>query len=142
MRGEPRPNVHDLRVLIETIGRERTERELGVHRTTVKRWLDGSVKLPAAVHAHIRALLGHLPGTDGQWEGWRFWQGRLYCREWREGFTADEVVGIPHLHQRIAQLERFLSEANAKIADLVRERAVRDVAANDAAEVRPGVRSR
>lgn len=136
------PNTRDLRALIELRGREPVERLLGVHRTTVTRWLDGSVRMPEHAQLMVSMLLGNMPGTDGQWEGFRFWKGKLYCREWREGFTAGEVVGIPHLHQRIALLERLLDQKDEVIASLVKERAVREVAANDAAEVRPATRSR
>lgn len=61
--------ARDLQTLIEKLGRVRVERELNVHRTTVKRWLDGTVKIPGAKHQVIRMLLGDLPGTCGKWTG-------------------------------------------------------------------------
>lgn len=60
--------ARDLQTLIEKLGR--VERELNVHRTTVKRWLAGQVKIPGAKHQVIRMLLGDLPGTCGKWTGW------------------------------------------------------------------------
>lgn len=69
--------ARDLQTLIEKLGRTRVERELNVHRTTVKRWLDGTVKIPGHQHQVIRMLLGDLPGTAGKWTGWRFQDGEL-----------------------------------------------------------------
>ena len=45
--------ARDLRQLIAAIGQRRVERELNVHRTTVLRWLKGSVKIPGHQHQVI-----------------------------------------------------------------------------------------
>jgi hypothetical protein len=128
-------HLYDLRDLIEMRGRDTTERLLNVHRTTIKRWLDGSVKMPEATRLMVRMLLGHLPGTEGQWEGWRFWKGELHSPE-GERFRVGDLTGLRYERLAADAARRELAEARATIADLVRERAVRDVAANDAAEVR------
>jgi hypothetical protein len=47
-------------------------RELDIHRTTLRRWLKEEIKIPGHQHQVIRLLLGDLPGTAGQWSGWRF----------------------------------------------------------------------
>lgn len=63
-------HLWDLQQLIELHGRDKTERMLGVHRTTVTRWLDGRVSMPVAQRTMVQWLNGNLPGTDGQWTGW------------------------------------------------------------------------
>lgn len=57
--------VRHLRQLIELVGQVRVERELNVHRTTVRRWLSGQVKAPGHQHHVIKMLLGDLPGGGG-----------------------------------------------------------------------------
>lgn len=128
-------HLHDLRHLIELRGRDAVERELNVHRTTVKRWLDGSVRMPEAARTMVRMLLGHLPGTDGKWQGYRFWKGELWSPEGYR-YTETDVSGIRLERQLLDIQRRRIAELEAQVASLVRERAVRDVAANDAAEVR------
>jgi hypothetical protein len=128
-------HLYDLRDLIEMRGRDAAERLLNVHRTTIKRWLDGSVKMPETTRLMVRMLIGHLPGTDGHWEGWRFWKGELHSPE-GERFRVGDLTGLRYERLAADAMRRELAEARATIADLVRERAVRDVAANDAAEVR------
>ena len=107
----------DLIRLIELIGQRRVERELNVHRTTVQRWLDGRVRIPGSRHLAVRALLGDLPGTAGAWTGWRFHDGHLLSPD-GEKYTAGQVMAIGLQRQRIAQLERDLLAAKARIAIL------------------------
>lgn len=52
--------IRDLRRLIELIGQRRVELALDVHRTTVARWLAGTVRLPGAQLLAVRGLLGVL----------------------------------------------------------------------------------
>lgn len=67
----------DLRRLVELIGERGVLRQLNVHEKTLYRWLTGRVHIPGRQHLAIKALLGDLPGTDGKWTGWRFWEGQL-----------------------------------------------------------------
>lgn len=83
--------VRDLKNLIDRIGQVRVERELNVHRTTVKRWLNGQVKIPGHQHQVIKMLLGDLPGTAGKWTGWRFHDGQLVSPA-GDAFDAGSVV--------------------------------------------------
>ena len=94
----------DLDHLLQAIGQLAVERELNVHRTTVQRWQRGHVRIPGAKHQAIRMLLGDLPGTEGQWSGWRFWKGKL----WSPGgdqFSAGDVLAISLLRQQLAARE-------------------------------------
>lgn len=122
----------DLRHLIELIGQRRVERELNVHRTTVRRWLSGQTQIPGAQALAVRGLLGDLPGTVGRWSGWRFHDGHLLSPA-GEQFTAGQVMAIGLQRQRISQLERDLLAAKARV--LLLEQAYPQ-AANDEQRVR------
>lgn len=105
----------DLARLIELIGQRRVERELNVHRTTVKRWLEGTVKIPGAQHQAIRGLLGDLPGTAGQWTGWRFHDGRLLSPA-GDAFSAGQVLSLILLRQQLATQQREIAELKVRLA--------------------------
>ena len=94
----------DLDHLLEAIGLIAVERELNVHRTTVQRWQRGVVRIPGAKHLAIRQLLGDLPGTAGQWSGWRFWKGELIAPGGNR-FTAGDVLSLIFLRQQLAARE-------------------------------------
>ena len=94
----------DLDHLLQTIGQIAVERELNVHRTTVQRWQRGLARIPGAKHQAIRMLLGDLPGTEGEWSGWRFWKGKL----WSPGgdqYAAGDVLSLIFLRQQVRALE-------------------------------------
>lgn len=90
----------DLDHLLQEIGQIAVERELNVHRTTVQRWQRGKIRIPGAKHLAIRQLLGDLPGTAGQWSGWRFWKGELIAPGGNR-FTAGDVLSLIFLRQQI-----------------------------------------
>lgn len=107
--------VQDLRTLIERLGRQRVERELNVHRTTVLRWLDGKVKIPGHQHQVIRMLLGDLPGTAGKWAGWRFHDGELLSPA-GDRFSAGHVLSIILLRQQLASQQREIAALKVQLA--------------------------
>lgn len=101
--------------LISQIGQPSVERQLDVHRTTVKRWLKGQVKIPGAKHLAIRELLGHLPGTDGKWEGWRFWQGKLNSPG-GDQYGPGDVLSLVLLRQQLSAQRREIEALRVKLA--------------------------
>lgn len=109
----------DLDHLLEAIGQIAVERELNVHRTTVQRWQRGLIKIPGAKHQAIRMLLGDLPGTAGEWSGWRFWKGKLWSPD-GAGFSAGDVSSIIFLRQQLsaqeAELKKLKSAARSATA--------------------------
>lgn len=107
--------VRDLRSLIDLIGQHRVERELNVHRTTVLRWLKGSVKIPGHQHQVIRMLLGDLPGTCGKWSGWRFHQGHLIAPG-GDAFDAGQVLSLVLLRQQLTAQRREIVKLRAQLA--------------------------
>lgn len=119
-KAEPRLEVNrrparDLRALIDQIGQVRVERELNVHRTTVRRWLSGQVKIPGHQHQVIKMLLGDLPGTGGQWSGWRFHDGELLSPA-GERFSAGQVLSLGLLRQQLSALQTELVRLKARLA--------------------------
>lgn len=119
--------VLDLERLLELIGQPSVERQLDVHRTTIGRWLSGQVKIPGAKHLAIRELLGHLPGTDGKWEGWRFWQGKLNSPG-GDQFAPGDVLSLILLRQQLTAQRREIVELKARLMQA--ERSVQ-VSANE-----------
>ena len=107
--------ARDLQTLIEKLGRTRVERELNVHRTTVKRWLAGQVKIPGAKHQVIRMLLGDLPGTCGKWTGWRFQDGELLSPA-GDRFDAGQVLSLVLLRQQLTQRDREIAALKVQLA--------------------------
>lgn len=105
----------DLAELIDKLGSTRVERELNVHRTTVKRWVAGQVKIPGHQHQVIRMLLGHLPGTEGKWPGWSFSQGELVAPS-GAAYRAGDVLAIGLERQRIRALENELHQLKIRLA--------------------------
>lgn len=105
----------DLKALIDLIGQRRVERELNVHRTTVLRWLKGSVKIPGHQHQVIRLLLGDLPGTCGKWQGWGFRDGKLYAPG-GDAFDAGQVLSLVLLRQQLAAQRREIMKLRAQLA--------------------------
>lgn len=105
----------DLRALIDTIGRVRVERELNVHRTTVARWLEGTVKIPGHQHQVIRMLLGDLPGTCGKWNGWRFYDGQLVAPSGKDSFGPGDVLSLIILRQQLTAQRREIEALKIRL---------------------------
>ena len=108
------PGRH-LRQLIELIGQRRVERELNVHRTTVKRWLTGQVRIPGHQHLAIRGLLGDLPGTCGRWTGWRFHEGELLSPG-GDRYRPGDVLALVLLRQQLAAQGREIQTLKVRLA--------------------------
>ena len=125
-----RPPLTDLADLIERIGRPAVLRHLNIHRTTLMRWESGAVRLPQRTHHLVRELLGHLPGTDGQWEGWRFWRGLLYDPA-GDAWSPGDVQARHWERQLIDSLTRRVAELEAQVASMSVDPFVRERAAND-----------
>lgn len=106
--------INDLKALIELIGQRRVERELNVHRTTVRRWALGETAIPGAQRLAIRALLGDHPGTAGAWTGWRFHDGKLLSPA-GEAFSAGDILALILLRQQLTAQRRELDTLRARV---------------------------
>lgn len=119
----------DLRLLIDAIGQRQVERALNVHRTTLARWLAGTVRISGADHQAIRCLLGDLPGTAGAWTGWRFHAGLLHSPA-NDTYEPGEILAVRLQQQRVAALDRENRELKARIRVLEKTLDVMTPAAN------------
>ena len=108
--------LRDLRALLELIGPVRVGRELNVHRTTIGRWLKGEVKIPGHQHQVIRMLLGDLPGTCGQWTGWRFHDGELVAPSGKDSFRSGDVLSLIILRQQLTAQRREIEQLKIRLA--------------------------
>lgn len=120
----------DLERLLELIGQRALERQLDVHRTTILRWRSGQIKIPGRQHQAIRELLGHLPGTDGKWEGWRFWQGKLNSPG-GDQFDPGQVLSLILLRQQLAAQRHEIDRLRVRlaVAEAAQPQAANDVRA-------------
>jgi hypothetical protein len=107
--------LRDLSALLEKYGEPGVCRQLNVHRTTVRRWLKGEVQIPGHQLQVIRLLLGHLPGTEGQWAGWSFFKGELVAPN-GNAFKAGDVLAIGLERQRVKALEQELYALKIRLA--------------------------
>jgi len=121
----------DLRALLEKHGEKYVCRQLNVHRTTVRRWLSGQVKIPGHQHQVIKMLLGDLPGTEGKWTGWHFYQGQLVSPA-GDTYTAGQVLSLVLLRQQLTAQQQEVERLRIRLA--IAENAVDRLApaANDA----------
>lgn len=124
------PGRH-LRQLVELIGDRAVARELNIHPKTLYRWLTGRTPIPGRQHLAIKLLLGDLPGTDGQWHGWRFVRGELVSPA-GEAFRAGDILSLILLRQQLTAQRQELEALKVRLA--IAEQAVEDLApaANDA----------
>lgn len=105
----------DLRALLEKHGDKYVCRQLNVHRTTVRRWLAGRVKIPGHQHQVIKMLLGDLPGTDGKWTGWHFYLGQLVSPA-GDTYSAGQVLSLVLLRQQLTAQQQEVERLRIRLA--------------------------
>lgn len=104
---------------IDTIGREIVLRELGIHRSTLARWINGSRRPPRAAALLLRLWAsGRLPGMGADWIGFRFRGDRLYLPDSRVFYTAREIDGW---HYQRAALDALQAKCARLEAQLIAE---------------------
>lgn len=117
--------------LLARVGEARAMYELGVHRTTIYRWLKGKVEIPKSV-MYVMRDLAYGVGVDPDWENWKFYKGHLVSPT-REQFTPGDLLAIRYMRGQIDALNRANKELEGKVKALSVDAAVRAGAANDAA---------
>ena len=120
------------------VGESRALAVLQINRTTLGRWLAGTVKVPHAAALVLRQLADGVPpgGTD-DWRGFA-WDGDALVTPTGERLTARELDGLHWQRQYTNALKRRVAELEGVIESLRRVGG----SANDAiaAEVRGAVR--
>lgn len=124
------PGRH-LRQLVELLGESAVARELNVHPKTLYRWLTGRTPIPGRQHLAIKLLLGDLPGTDGQWNGWMFRQGELVSPG-GDRYQPGHVLSLVLLRQQLTAQRQEMDSLRVRLA--IAEEALERLApaANDA----------
>jgi hypothetical protein len=124
----------ELRQLVETIGLERSEDLLRVHRTTLKRWLNAQSRIPDAALLTLRAAaFGQMPGRKREqaWNGWYFADGKLWSPEdvW---FEPGQLRALPYLKGEVEALRRQVADLRSALAASRHAGEIRYPAANEA----------
>jgi len=105
----------DLNALIDRIGEIAVLRALNIHEKTLYRWVTGRGQIPGRQHLAIQVLLGEIPGTQGQWSGWFFKDGKLWSPE-NTPFTAGELRASFYDADRISALQREVTALRVKLS--------------------------
>lgn len=126
-------SARELEHLVNELSETTAVRLLGVHRTTISRWIRGKSRIPESALITLRAALyGERPGDVGKiWEGWRFGPGgHLYAPDVFP-YTAGDLLAQRVERRLIKTLFKRVDELDAKVLSLTKELAKHDVAAND-----------
>jgi Phage protein len=107
--------LRDLEQALEVIGQPALLRALDIHRTTLRRWQSRQVKIPGDKVQVIRMLLGHLPGTDDKWPGWRFGGGFLISPS-GDRFEAGQVLSLILLRQQLSAQQQEVERLRIRLA--------------------------
>lgn len=105
----------DLRALIERIGESRLCFELNIHPKTLYRWKVGKTPIPGRQHLAIKLLLGDLPGTEGRWTGWHFYQGELVSPG-GDRYEPGHVLALVLLRQQLTAQRQEIERLRVHLA--------------------------
>jgi len=132
----PAPPTHpeDIARVVDQIGTRDALSALGVHRSTLARWLAGRSVIPRPAWLLLVLLAdGRLPGMSEDWRDFRFVGDRLHQIGTRTSYTAREIAGWHYQVAHAQALARRIAELEKQNAQLLR---IGDFqAANDAIAV-------
>ena len=107
--------------LVDAVGERRAAELCTVHRTTVMRWLDGSVQIPPAALAILRFHAeGVPPGCGDAWRGFKWSGNTLTTPDGRATLSAHEIAGAAHLQAYQSALERRVHELESQLIEMAR----------------------
>lgn len=91
------------------------------HRTTVARWLDGSVQIPWPAYAMLKFHAeGVPPGCGDAWQGF-YWSGdTLTCPDGKTRLSAQEIAGSGYQRQHSAALEARCEQLTKELIAMTR----------------------
>lgn len=117
------------------VGESRALTVLQINRTTLGRWLAGTVKVPHAAALVLRQMAeGIPPGGSDHWQGFRF-EGDELVTPAGDYVAAHRIEGLAWQDQYIEALKRRVAELEAVIDGLRRIGG----SANDAVNTPPRV---
>lgn len=138
----PPAGPEEVRRVVEIVGEARAIELCGIHRTTLGRWLDGSVQIPKADYA---VLLFHAdgvpPGCGDHWRGFHWSGNALTCPDGRTTLAARELEGWQYKIAHIEALQRRVATLDGQLVEMAR-RLGTDGAANDSFSGVQDVRTR
>jgi len=114
----PPTDPAEIAAAVDKIGVRRTLQTLGIHRSTLARWLAGSCVIPRPSWLLLVLLAeGRLPGMSKDWRDFRFVGDRLHLVGTRTSYSAREIAGW--------QYQMAHSEAlSAQVLELRRQNAL------------------
>lgn len=111
----------DIAAAVDQIGKRRTLAVLGIHRSTLARWLAGTATIPRPTWLLLTLLAdGRLPGMSDDWRQFRFEGDRLCLIGTRHAYTAREIAGWPYQVQHAQALARQVADLQKQNAQLLR----------------------
>lgn len=111
----------DIAAAVDQIGKARTLAVLGIHRSTLARWLAGTATIPRPSWLVLILLSeGRLPGMSSDWRDFRFDGDRLHLIGTRHSYSAREIAGWHYQTAHTAALSRALEAARSRTEYLLR----------------------
>jgi hypothetical protein len=117
----PPKNPDDIQMALDTIGQTKALKVLGVHRSTLARWLSGASVIPRASWLLLALWSqGRLPGMSADWQDFRFQGDTLALVGTRIAYTAREIAGWQYQTAHAQALARRIAELEKQNAHLLR----------------------
>ncbi len=117
----PPASPDDIAHYVEQIGPRKIMETLGIHRTTLSRWLSGQAVIPRPAWLLLVLMAeGRLPGMSTDWRDFRFDGDRLYIIGTRFSYSAMEIAGWQYHQAHAAALARQVASLESKIQYLLR----------------------
>lgn len=118
---EPPTSPEAVALVLDQVGIRKALVVLGVHRSTVARWLAGRSVIPRSSWLLLVMLAeGRLPGMSDDWLDFRF-EGNTLCQVGTNArYTAREIAGWPFILEHARALERRIVQLEKEKAHLLR----------------------
>lgn len=106
---------------VHEVGQRRVLEVFQVHRTTLKRWLNGDAVMPRCAWLLLVLLRdGLLPGMSEDWAAFRFDGDRLFIIGTRCSYSAREIQGWQYQTALIDALKRRIRSLELDNAQLLK----------------------
>lgn len=133
-------SMPDISAYVDALGLHRVCELCKVHRTTVTRWVNGTVTPPASALLVLQLeCSGQRPGPE--WQGWRMHGEFLYSPA-GDKFTPGDVLAAPWQVAANESLRAQVARLEAQLIAATKAAAVVDQASNDSALWPNDVRSK
>lgn len=118
---DPPANPEAIAAAVDTIGPRHVIETLGIHRSTLARWLSGDTVIPRPCWLLLILMSeGRLPGMSEDWRDFRFAGDALCQIGTRTSYTAREIAGWPYQIEHTRALERQIAALRKENAHLLK----------------------